>query len=73
MTGFLEESAGVRSMARLTVLIACLLSAAVVATVCYVAIHKPDAAVIGALGGVLLTLVAKGAVAIINRNSGDEK
>lgn len=58
-------------MARLTIFVVCLLSAAVVATACYVAIHKPDAAVIGALGGVLLTLVVKGAVAIINRNSGD--
>lgn len=73
MTGFLEESVGVRSMTRLTILIVCVLSSAVVATVCYVAVRKPDAAVIGALGGVLLTLVAKGAVAIINRNSGDDK
>jgi hypothetical protein len=73
MTGFFEESEGVRSMTRLTIFLVTLLIAAVVATACvYVLRGKPDAAVVAAIGGLLLTLVAKGVVAIINRNSGSD-
>lgn len=66
MTGFLEESPGVRSSARLAALAAigacCLLTLAVAFAIIYVTIHPKDresiaglfgttAAIIGALGG----------------------
>lgn len=74
-TGFLEESEGVRSMSRLTIAWMSLLATAIVATTCYYVVKRDvRAEVIVALGGMLLTIVAKGAVAIINRNGpNDEK
>jgi hypothetical protein len=72
--GFLEESAGVRSMTRLTI-------AAIVVAVLALVGHrvlvtsikgKPEATVLSALAGVLGALVAKGCVAIINRNGGSD-
>lgn len=75
MIGFLEESEGVRSMARLTIAWMCALATGLVATTCWYVVkgdHKAE--VICALGGMLLTIVAKAAVAIINRNvSSDDK
>ncbi|HZI84686.1 MAG TPA: hypothetical protein VFF44_12290, partial [Casimicrobiaceae bacterium] len=71
MTGFLEESPGVKSMARLTIVLCLALAAPIVGTICgyvlYAVFHKatPDAAVIGALVGGLTALVGGGAVAII--------
>lgn len=72
MIGFLEESEGVRSMSRLTVAWMCGLATVLVGTIAwYVVTLKTDAkeSVILALGGALVTIVAKGAIAIINRNS----
>lgn len=74
MIGFLEESAGVRSMARLTIGWMCALATMLVSTMCYVALRgrgDRNAEILAALGGGLLTIVAKGAVAIYNRNGGD--
>lgn len=70
MTGFLEESPGVRSMTRLTILLTIGLSAVVVGSTCaYLFVAKePNPAVIGAMGAVLVTLVVKCVVAITNRN-----
>ena len=74
MTGFFEESKGTWSMTRLTIFLITLCIMALVGSVCYYLIKgKPDAAVIAAVGGIMLTLVAKGAVAILNRNSGEEE
>jgi hypothetical protein len=59
----------VRSMARLTIAWMCVLASAIVATTCYcVLTSKPEAALVCALGGMLLTIVAKGAVAMYTRN-----
>lgn len=72
MIGFLEESEGVRSMSRLAAAWMCALaSALVVATCWYVVKGSGKAEVIAALGGMLLTIVAKGAVALVNRNAPD--
>lgn len=74
MTGFFEESKGTRSMTRLTIFLITMCITALVGSVCWYLIKgKPDAAVLGAVGGIMLTLVAKGAVAIINRNSSEEE
>lgn len=73
MIGFLEEAPGVRSMARLTIGWMSILATAVVATTCWYVIRgKPEAGVLCGLGGILATIVAKGAVAIINRKSDDD-
>ena len=73
VTGFFEESPGVRSMTRFAIFVLLLLTAAVVATVCaYVLKGKPDAAIVAALTGVVTALVLNGAVAIIKRNGGTE-
>lgn len=72
MTGFLEESPGVRSMARLAILILSILTAAVVAVICIYALRpSPDAEVVGALAGVLAALVLNGIVALAKRGSGE--
>lgn len=61
-------------MTRLTIACIIALAAAVVATTCaYVLKAKePSPAVIGALAGMLATLVMNGVAAIIKRNAGDE-
>lgn len=71
--GFLEESAGVKSTARLTIIWCMVLASIVTGFLCwyvaYTMLHsKPDAAVVGALAGVLTALVFKGAVALWTRN-----
>lgn len=72
MIGFLEESEGVHSMARLTIAWMCVLATVVVAAGCYCLITgKLTEGMACALGGWLLTIVAKAAVAIINRNGSD--
>lgn len=73
MTGFLEESEGVRSMTRLAILILCVLVVAVVGTICWYVLHTdaPTADVILALAAVLAALVLNGIVAIVKRGDGD--
>lgn len=74
MIGFFEESEGVRSMTRLTIAWLMVLATAVIGTVCYYVLKgKPESAVLMALGGILLTLVVKGIVAIRSRNPEGEK
>jgi hypothetical protein len=73
-TGFLEESPGVRSMARLAIL-ACLLFALVFVAliVWYVLVQRPvESRIVVALTGALTAVVLNGAVAIIKRNGGTE-
>lgn len=68
-TGFLEESPGVKSMTRLTIAWLMVLATAIIGTVCYyVLTGKPESAVLLAMGGILLTLVVKGIIAIRSRN-----
>lgn len=70
MIGFLEESEGVRSIARLTIAWMCALATVVIATTCYcVIVGKLDAAGICAMGGLLLTIATKTIVALLNRNN----
>lgn len=72
MIGFLEESAGVRSMTRLAIAVLLVLTAAVVAATCwYVVKGTPNAAVLGALAGVIGALVVNGIVAIAKRSGGE--
>jgi hypothetical protein len=74
MTGFFEESAGVRSMSRLAIGWLLGLATVIVGVVVFyvVKVRPVDAAVIGALGAVLGAVVYHGAVAIKNRNAPDE-
>lgn len=73
MTGFFEESPGVRSMTRLAIFALLLLAASLVGTtVAYVLRGTPDAAVIAALTGALTAVVGGGAVAIIKRNGSED-
>jgi hypothetical protein len=72
VTGFFEESPGVRSMARLTIFSLGLQTAAIVATICtYVLRGKAEQGVVAALAGVLAALVANGIVAIVKRGTGE--
>lgn len=72
MTGFLEESSGVRSMTRLAIAVLLLLTAAIVAVTCwYVVRGKPEAAILAALAGIIGALVLNGVVAIAKRNGGE--
>lgn len=74
MTGFLEEAPGVRSMTRLVILILSVLTALVVGTVCWYVLRRPapDAAIVGALAGVIGALVLNGVVAIAKRGGVDD-
>lgn len=58
MTGFLEESPGVRSMARLAVLLQSIGVLLLIATISAVALCKPDATVIASLAAPLVPLAA---------------
>lgn len=71
--GFLEESAGVRSMTRLALLILLILAAIVVCATCAYVLHteKPEAAIVIGLTGMLGALVLNGVVAIVKRNGGE--
>ena len=70
-TGFLEESPGVRSMARLTIAVLLALTTAVVGTLLWYVITKDrQPAVIAALTSAIGALVLNGIVAIYKRNSG---
>ena len=70
--GFLEEAAGVKSSTRLFGLILALCVAGLVGvTGVYVLRKTPDAAVIGALAGMIAALVANGIVAIVGRTKVD--
>ena len=61
-------------MSRLTVLWMSVLASAIVGTTCYCVLKgKITEGAILALGGMLLTIIAKGAVAIIKRNSADDE
>lgn len=77
-TGFLEESPGVRSMTRLTILVLLLLTGAIVGVTCWYVVKgtpkgsAPDAAVLGALAGIIGALVLNGVVAIVKRHGGDD-
>jgi hypothetical protein len=73
VTGFFEESEGVRSMSRLAIFVLLLLAAALVgAIVGYVFyVPTPSDAVILALVAALTAVVFNGAVAIIKRNGGE--
>ena len=74
MIGFLEESEGVKSMTRLTVLWMSVLASAIVGTTCYCVLKgKITEGIVLALGGMLLTIVAKGATAIITRNPAESE
>lgn len=70
MTGFLEESEGVRSMTRLTIAVLLALTTAVVAVLCWYVLRnpKPSATILGALTTLVTALVLNGTVAIINRH-----
>lgn len=72
-TGFFEESPRVFSMTRLAigVLLGCV-SVVVLTTCWYVVKRTPDAAVLGALAGIIGALVLNGIVAIAKRHGGDE-
>ena len=74
MTGFLEESAGVKSSTRLYALLL-IITGCVVALglLAYILISRKDAsaAVITAGIGIITALVASGAVAIIKRGTGE--
>jgi hypothetical protein len=72
MTGFLEESAGVRSMTRLAIAALLVCTGAVVAVIClYVLRGNPDAGVLAALAGILGALVINGIVAIAKRSGAE--
>ena len=73
MTGFLEESAGVRSVTRLIAVIITLLACVLVGLIVWYVVHvkAPDAGVLAALGGILAAVVAHGAVAIVKRGTGE--
>jgi hypothetical protein len=77
MTGFLEESAGVRSVTRLIAVIITLLAVVIVGLIVWYVVasvlhaKSPDAGVLAALGGILAAVVAHGAVAIIRRGTGE--
>jgi hypothetical protein len=69
MTGFFEESEGVHSMTRLTIFLLTWCTIALTGALCwYLLFRHPEASVIVAVGGVLITLVIHGSVAIVNRN-----
>lgn len=73
MTGFFEESKGVRSMTRLALGWLLLLASLVVGTACWYVLHcKPEASILLALVSMLTVLVVKGIFAIKNRNAPDD-
>lgn len=72
MTGFLEESAGVRSMTRLCALLMVVGCLGIVAAIVWVALKRPDAqSVITALGVPLVPL-AGGVWGALKERSGGE-
>lgn len=76
MTGYLEESPGVKSMSRLAIAVCLGLAAVLVGTITLYALRdNPDAGVIGALAGALCTVVVKAIAALVTRNGkeADEK
>lgn len=75
MTGYTEESPGVRSMSRLSILLLTICAMVIVAATSVYVLRSPDpsAAVIAAMGGLLTPIVVQGAVAIIKRGQGDEE
>lgn len=72
MTGFFEESPGVRSMTRLVLFITIIAALLVVIATCgyLVFVKEPKSSAIVAMTGMLAALVANGVVAIIKRNGG---
>ena len=74
MTGFLEETPGVKSSTRLIALWCIALASVIVAAILvYVFRRAPDSAILSLLVALVGTFVIHGAVAIVNRNAGDEK
>jgi hypothetical protein len=74
LTGFFEESAGVRSMTRLAIGWLLVLATVIVGVVVYyvVKVRPVDAAVVAALATTLGAVVYHGAVAVKNRNVPDD-
>lgn len=74
MTGFLEETPGVRSMTRLAIVWLLVLATVIVGVVTFyvVKVRPVDAAVVAALATILGAVVYHGAVAVKNRNVPDD-